>query len=306
MKIYIAGAGAMGCRFGYMLKKADQDVTLLDFWQEHIQKIQQDGLSIVGDVNDRISIPIGQPKDYTASGDLIILFTKAMGLANMLQHIQHLIGEKTKILCLLNGLGHEDVMAQYVDRSKILLGVTIWTAGLKGPGVALLQHSGTVNLQSLDPKGKQEAQGIVDVLNQAKLNVTYDEDVYPSLWKKACVNGTMNATCAITDATIGQFFDSKDGCQIVHQLIEEFVQVAKASGIMLDQQAITKYVFDSAAQLGSHYPSMHQDLIQNHRLTEVDYITGAVWKKGQSLGIATPYCAMLTQLIHAKERILGI
>lgn len=260
----------------------------------------------MGDVNDRIQIPIGQPHDFTECGDLIILFTKAMGLSDMLQHIQHLIGEKTKVLCLLNGLGHEQVIERYVARSKILLGVTIWTAGLIGPGVAFLQHSGTVNFQSLDQRGKKDVQMIVDVLNQAKLNVSYDEDIYPSLWKKACVNGTMNATCAITDATIGEFFESEEGCQIVYQLIDEFVQVAEGSGVILDKEAITRYVFDSAAKLGSHYPSMHQDLMQNHRLTEVDYITGAVWRRGKALGIETPYCAMLTQLIHAKESILGL
>lgn len=35
MKIAIAGAGAMGCRFGYMLLEAGHDVTLIDSWQEH-------------------------------------------------------------------------------------------------------------------------------------------------------------------------------------------------------------------------------------------------------------------------------
>ncbi|WP_321533513.1 ketopantoate reductase C-terminal domain-containing protein, partial [Enterococcus faecium] len=42
---------------------------------------------------------------------------------------------------------------------------------------------------------------------------------------------------------------------------------------------------------GLHYPSMYQDLIKNHRLTEIDYINGAVWRKGQKYDIATPYCA---------------
>ena len=39
MKIAIAGAGAMGCRFGFMLMDAGEDVTLIDGWQEHIEAI---------------------------------------------------------------------------------------------------------------------------------------------------------------------------------------------------------------------------------------------------------------------------
>ena len=49
---------------------------------------------------------------------------------------------------------------------------------------------------------------------------------------------------------------------------------------------------------------MYQDLVQNHRLTEIDYINGAVWRKGQKYGVSTPYCQLITQLIHAKEQIL--
>ena len=51
---------------------------------------------------------------------------------------------------------------------------------------------------------------------------------------------------------------------------------------------------------------MYQDLIKNHRLTEIDYINGAVSRKGKKYGIATPYCHFLTELIHAKEDSLQV
>ncbi|UYY51150.1 hypothetical protein OLL94_07170 [Enterococcus faecalis] len=51
-------------------------------------------------------------------------------------------------------------------------------------------------------------------------------------------------------------------------------------------------------------PSMYQDLITNHRLTEIDYINGAIVRKGKVYGIATPYCQFLTELIHCKENLL--
>ena len=44
MKIAIAGAGAMGCRFGYMLTKAGQEVVLIDEWPAHIEAIRTNGL----------------------------------------------------------------------------------------------------------------------------------------------------------------------------------------------------------------------------------------------------------------------
>ncbi len=35
--------------------------------------------------------------------------------------------------------------------------------------------------------------------------------------------------------------------------------------------------------IGLHHPSMHQDLILNNRLTEIDYINGAVVRKGKKI-----------------------
>ena len=50
---------------------------------------------------------------------------------------------------------------------------------------------------------------------------------------------------------------------------------------------------------------MYQDLNKNNRLTEIDYINGAVVRKGKKYGVPTPYCAFLTALVHCKEQILG-
>ena len=42
-----------------------------------------------------------------------------------------------------------------------------------------------------------------------------------------------------------------------------------------------------------------------NRLTEIDYINGAIARKGQQYGVDTPYCALITELVHCKEQLLG-
>ena len=306
MKIYIAGAGAMGCRFGVQLSEAGNDVTLLDNWEAHIQAIQQEGLKVVGDEEKTVQLPIMKPVEVEGEADLVILFTKAMQLKQMLQDIETVVGEQTRVLCLLNGLGHADVIKEYVPESNILMGVTVWTAGLKGPGTVLMQGNGTINLQSLDASQEASGREIIDVLNGAGLNATYDTDVVPSIWRKACVNGTMNSGCALLDCTIGELFASESGLKIVREIIHEFVSVGIAEGVDLNEEEITNYVMDISVKAAPHYPSMHQDLVQNRRLTEIDYLNGAVNEKAKRLGISTPYCQMMTQLIHTKEDIFGI
>ena len=175
MKIAIAGAGAMGCRFGYMLTKTGQEVTLIDEWPAHIEAIQKNGLKVVdGENTDTIDIKIIRPEEATEEVDVVIAFTKSMKLGEMLEKIKAIIHEDTKVLCLLNGLGHEDTMAKYVPRKNIIMGVTIWTAGLIEPGVARLGGTGTVEMQAADPSGVAIAKELVEVMGKEAVLANFE------------------------------------------------------------------------------------------------------------------------------------
>lgn len=304
MLIYIAGSGAMGCRFGKQLHEAGNDVILLDKWEDHIQAIRENGLKVSGDEEKVVNIPIMRPEEAKEQADLVILFTKAMQLPDMLEAIQDVIGPDTQVLCLLNGLGHQEVISKYVPEKNIIMGVTVWTAQLQGPGHVYLASTGSINIQSLNPDGQDKGKEIADILSKANLNAIYDEDVIPSIWRKACVNGTMNSNCALLDCKIGELFASEDGLTIVYEIIHEFVVVGQAEGVALNEEEITDYVMQTSKSAAHHYPSMHQDLVQNNRYTEIDFINGAVSRLGRNHNIATPYCDLITQLIHAKEDVL--
>lgn len=306
MFIYIAGAGAMGCRFGFQLQQAGNEVILLDKWADHIRAIKENGLQVMGDLETNIKMNIMLPKEASKAADLVILFTKAMQLKDMLEDIKPILQANTKVLCLLNGLGHEDVISEYVKKENIIMGVTIWTANLKGPGKVLLTGKGAINLASYAKEGMQAIKEIIEVMNQANLNVTYDQDVLPAIWRKACVNGVMNSTCALLDCSIGQLFSSEEGLKIVEELIKEFVVVASEEGVNISYKPTYDYILKTAEIAYSHYPSMHQDLVSNKRKTEIDYINGAICKKAQKYGLRVPYCEFITRLIHAKEKVLGI
>ena len=305
MLVYIAGAGAMGCRFGYQLSKTKHEVVLLDNWEAHIDAIQKEGLRVTGDIEDRVQLPIMRPTEAREVADLIVLLTKADQLPKMLRDIRGIIGPETKVLSLLNGLGHATTMRRYIPEESIMVGVTIWLSGLKGPGHVHLEGPGSISLQNMVGDG-QSAQAIVELFNEAGLNASYDDNVIEAIWRKACVNGVMNPTCTIMDCTIGELFGTEAGLNLVQGIFKEFIQVARAEMGDLDEEEIWKYIMDTSKKAASHYPSMHQDLVQNGRKTEIDYLNGAVVFKGKRVGIATPYCQMMTDMIHAKEAMLGL
>lgn len=307
MKIAIAGSGALGCGFGYHLQKNGEDVTLLDNWEDHIQAISTNGLKItVNGVEDTQKMKICKPNELNEEMDAIFVFTKSMGLTSMMKSIQHIIGEETKVVCLLNGLGHLKTLEEFVDKKNIIMGTTVWTAGIDAPGVTHLNGQGPVELQNSVPEEKEGALKIVDILQQSGLNGVYSDNVNFTTWRKACVNGTMNALCALLDTTIEKVFATSTIDSMLSGIVTEFAAVAQAQdGIKLDVEETITYLKKLAEKVGAHYPSMHQDLA-NHRPTEIDFLNGAVAKASERLGLEAPYCQKVTDLIHAKEDILGI
>ncbi|UJF16065.1 2-dehydropantoate 2-reductase [Jeotgalibaca sp. MA1X17-3] len=308
MKITIAGSGAMGSRFGAQLQEAGHDVTLIDWWTEHIEAIRENGLIIDDGEQERtVKIAIHYPIEVTEVADIVFLFTKSMGLPKMLEDIQPILGSKTKVISLLNGIGHEDIIRKYVDKKNIFMGVTVFTAHLKGPGQVAFHGGGSIEIQNYARGEEQEksARELVQVLDEAGLNAIYSSDVKFSIWRKATVNGCNNAICALLDCNLGQFYSTKQNPEIIKTIIEEFVMVAKEKSVEMDVEDLIKHVTEISLNASDHYPSMHQDLDVNNRLTEVDYINGAVARIAKDYKLRAPYNECITQLIHVKEQIMN-
>jgi 2-dehydropantoate 2-reductase len=311
MKIAIAGSGAMGSRFALMLARAGNKVLMIDGWQAHIDAVKANGLQANYNGEEiSVQIPIVHQKEVSdeSTFGLIILFTKAVQLDEMLHDIQDIIDPRTKVLCLLNGIGHEDTIEKYLPQGNIFIGNTMWTAELEGPGRVKLFGQGYVELQNLVKGRKAAAKALAEILSKAGLDARYSENIRYSIYKKACVNGTMNGLCTLLDvnmATLGATRTVKAMCRAI---VKEFAAVAEKEGIALDLNEVLTLIFDSFKPegIGLHYPSMYQDLIKNHRRTEIDYINGAISRKGQKYDIPTPYCDFLTELVHAKEDVLGV
>ena len=304
MKIAIAGSGALGSGFGAMLYRQGNDVTLIDGWEPQATAVKHEGLHI--DINGEdyhLNIPMYQDTEIPSDlqFDIVFLFTKAMQLESMLTHIQPHIHDTTIMVCTMNGLKHEDRIVNYVDKSRIVRGVTTWTAGLESPGHTHLMGSGPVEIGSLVPEGQNNVEVIYNLLEQAKLNPHKSEDLQQSIWKKICVNGTANALCTILECRLSTLNESEYARKLVYDITKEIVEVATVDDVHLNADEVYHYLIDLNDKVGPHFPSMYQDLINNNRRTEIDYINGAVARLGSEHHIDAPINQLVANMVHAKE-----
>ncbi|MDT3960093.1 2-dehydropantoate 2-reductase [Staphylococcus kloosii] len=303
--IAIAGAGAMGGRIGTQIKEAGYYVTLIDYWDEHITKINDDGLEIKTETSTyNVNITAKKPSEVNEQYDLLIILTKAMDASAMINALydNNAIKESTAILTMMNGLGHDERFVEVVPKSQIFLAVTMWTAGLRGPGQLLLEGSGTIELQRADGEADKRTEEINNIFNEAGLNSAISDNVFISIWSKATLNSVLNPLCTILDKRIGELGAYDQARAMIKPLIEEIVSVANARNIDIKTEDMLHKIeaaYPESTQ-GLHYPSMHQDLHKG-RLTEIDFLNGQIAKYGKELNIPTPLNEMLTHQVHELE-----
>ena len=308
MKILFAGAGALGSRFGYMLFKNGEDVTFVDLWKEHVENITNNGLRVIIDDKELgyYNIPTYYPYDVEGEYDVIFVDTKSMQLRNMLAKVKHLMHKNTKIICILNGLGHVDTLKEFVKEENILIGVTVWTSGLGGPGVLKAYGSGKTEIKQVKEENLEATKALIDRLNKAGLNMKYSDNTFQSIWHKAGLNCVLNTYCTLIDCNIGEYGSYEQNLELTRAVLNEVTEVGRAEGVDVLQEVIEKNIencFDPNTA-GLHYPSLYQDM-KNGRLTEIDYLNGAISKLGKKHNILTPVCDAVTLMIHAKEFING-
>ena len=306
MKILFAGAGALGSRFGYMLFKNKEDVTFVDTWEAHVEKIRNKGLKVIIDDVDlgNYYIPIYRPEQISGKYDVIFVATKSMQLRPMLDSVKHLFHEDTKIVCILNGLGHVETLKDYVKEENILIGVTVWTSGLGGPGILEAHGTGKIELKQVKEINLDRTLSLVERFNEAGLNIKYSADTYQSIWHKAGLNCVLNSFCTLIDCNINQYGSYDKNLELTRAVLNEVTAVGRAEGIDVKQEVIEKNIENlfSLETGGAHYPSLYQDM-KNGRLTEIDYLNGEVSRLGKTHNIPTPVCDVITLMIHSKEFI---
>ncbi|AMC93116.1 2-dehydropantoate 2-reductase [Erysipelothrix larvae] len=306
MKILIAGSGAMGARFGYLLKESGNDVLFVDTWQDHIDAINKNGLQRIIDGVDigPIHIPAVKPEDVVGHYDLVLLFVKSLQLDDMMQRITPSLSEDSRVLCLLNGLGNIEIVEKYVSRDRIYLGMTLWSSGLKGPGVLNAVGSGSIEMQQVNNLESDFDAKLLTTLNDAGLNAAYSKDVIQSIWHKVSLNCVLNTYCTLIDCNIGEYGAYEKHQELTDLILNEIIAVGKKEGIEVIYDIVAnniKGVF-SPEKAGGHYPSLYQDIASGRR-TEIDALNGAIVKLGEKHGVETPVCKAITLMIHSKENV---
>src|SRR5689334_18362032 len=133
MKICVVGCGAVGSLFAAHLAKAGQaEVWAYDVWKEHTDAIRAHGLRLSGAADFTAQLnATGNAKEVPRC-DYGIVATKAIHTRSAMAQVAHAFDEKSAVCSVQNGVGNEEIIAEYVK--YVLRGTTFPAGHPVGPG----------------------------------------------------------------------------------------------------------------------------------------------------------------------------
>lgn len=304
MKIAIVGAGAMGCLYGARLSTLpENEIYLLDVWQEHLDAINQYGVQMEEDGSFQTYDNLKACRHAYEIGpvDLAIMFVKSTMTKQAMVDNKALLKESTMVLTLQNGLGNVDAICEVVPQNHVLAGTTAHGATMLGPG--RMKHAGTGKtvIGELSGEVTDRVKGIADMFNRACLLTETSDNAIGLIWGKLLSNVGLNAITAITGLLNGQILDYPETEELMTLAVLEAKAVADAKGVKLSYDDAVEHTRALCKATAPNRSSMLQD-ISNKRKTEIDMINGAIVREGRALGIPTPINLALTNLIKTIEQ----
>jgi 2-dehydropantoate 2-reductase len=305
----VIGAGVIGSLYAGHLAR-NLDVSVLTRRDDHARALTENGLRISGKSDFTVRLHATADPAELPDFDLGILATKATQLEEAAAGLAGRFPGAT-LMTIQNGLGAEELVRAYggwplVSAVTFMSGVRhadehveyeLDTETWLGP------FAGTTTFQ--------RAQEIEALLVASGLRARAFPDLRPAQWSKLIFNATVNTVAALTDLPhVGQFAAQEsptDLGHLVYDLMSEGKAVAGASGVELHEDpwemnvlAVQRGETLAAAGHYAHVPSMLED-VRARRATEIDFITGALVREAERLGVPVPLHTAMYRLVKARE-----
>ena len=306
MKIAVVGAGAMGSVYAGLLASAGNEVWAIDTWREHVDAIRTHGLRVEGASGDR-TVRLDATTDASEPGpcDLVIIATKADGVASAAASIGPLLHADTLVLTIQNGLGAAERICRHLPPDNVLLGVAGgFGASIRGPGHA--HHNGMelVRLGELGGGITERLERIGGVWRDAGFNVKCFEDINQLVWEKFVCNVTYSGSCTIFECTIAGVQGNEHAWKVASTCATEAYAAGVAKGVDFSFDDPVAHVREFGLKIPHSRPSMLQDYLAG-RPSEIDAINGMVPVVAREVGTAAPCNEIVTSIVKAKEVAAG-
>lgn len=304
IRVAVLGAGAVGCYYGGMLARAGHRVTLIGR-QPHVDAFATSGLRFEAlKFDERIAVESSTKAGAVRGAKLVLFCVKSTDTDAAASQIAQFLEPDAIVVNLQNGVDNceriQGVLQTAQVSCPVVPAVVYVATEMAGPGHLKHHGRGDLVIGSLDNKVTLDIlQRVQRLFAAAGVPVTISGDVANGLWEKLVVNCAYNALSAITQLPYGKLIQGTGISEVMRDVVEETLAVAKAGGIHMSPDMLAR-VYKLADGMPTQYSSTAQDLARG-KPTEIDHLNGYVVRRGEALGIPTPANRALQALVKLLE-----
>lgn len=300
MRIAVIGAGAMGSIYGGRLSQHNE-VILVDTNEKVVDQICKNGLKIDENGTTDCYHPAALcDTSNEKPADLVILFVKALFSRSALENNRSLIGPDTRLMTLQNGAGHEDLLKEFVNEDRVIIGTTEDNGAVLDFGHVRRGGTGVTNVGMLTEDKDGFFGRLKETFDSCGFEVRIHENIQYLIWDKLFTNVSLSALTGVLQVDMGYIAADEYTWKLCRQLIHETILTAAAAGLEFDEEAVAEKVKKTSLNNPSGCTSIRADL-RDGRRTEVDTISGAVVRAAKKYNVEVPGHEFVVNLVHAME-----
>lgn len=318
MNVVVVGAGAIGGTVAARLALAGHPPTVLDADGAHVARLRHPGLRLTGVRGEAVVSLDAHVPDAWPPGpmpDVILLAVRSQATEAALQALVPRMGPKTQVVSLQNGLNEERIAALVgPDRT---IGCVVGFGATPSNGRVEQTSEGGLSLGRLDGSVDRALEAAAALLADA-VPTRITDNIVGELWSKMLMN-SVTVLGALGGVLTGDLLAPEENKRFVLAILREGIAVAAAAGVRLaklegvldpmifartddEGQAVARNVLDGIGRGFGRVKSVTWQDFELGRPTEVDYVTGEIVRRGESLGVPVPVNGAAYRMLKEIER----
>ena len=301
-KIYVLGAGAVGCYFGGMLARAHHDVTLIAR-PDRAKAINTSGLTMdCKSFCETVHVNASSDISLLRDADLVLLSVKSPDTKKVIEDIAPILSHRAVILSLQNGVANVDIATQIIPNPIYPAAVYV-ACGMVGDTVMKHHGRGELLVGCLSQASVQDLEILGELCHLFKSS-SVPCDIAPQIdrdmWLKFLVNCSYNGISGIGQMSYGEMVKIPEVMALIEGITAEFLAIATCKGIKITAAEAKEANELIAKTMATQISSTAQDLAKNKR-TEIDFLNGYIVELGRRYGIPTPYNESIFSMVRMLE-----
>jgi len=318
MKIAVVGCGAVGSYYGAKLCRAGQDVHFL--LRSDYDVVRCNGVLIRSFQGDFTVQPrcANRPEDIGAS-DLVFVALKTTANDEFARLLPPLVGQKTAVLTLQNGLGNEEQLARLFPVGQIMGGLCFVCLRRVEPGVIRHTDHGQIVIGEFQRPATARTHEFAAMFREAGVPCEVTDTLAQAHWEKLVWNvpfnglgvagvvgheavvrgelpkdkGRISVSCLPTDKLLAD----PHWTQLLRELMNEIIATANALGMPVSPELAGR-LFALTRTMGAYKASTLLDFERGLPL-ELESLFLEPLRRANQAGVRTPRLENLCRILCA-------